>query len=71
MTPDTDPHRIAYRSLMEAAAWLHSIGTAPGDEASVLAGDAQAAATEVMDLIAAYAHLWPDMPAGAPIADPG
>jgi len=56
----SDPHRLAYSALMEAAAWLHSIGTAPGDEDSVLSGDALAAAGEVQDLIEAYSHLWPE-----------
>lgn len=60
MPTDTDPHRLAFSSLMDAAAWLYSIGMAPGGKDSVLSGDALAAATEVMDLVAAYSHLWPE-----------
>ena len=62
-TDSCDPHRRAYDALMEAAAWLHSIGTAPRDTPnSILHGDALAAAGEVMDLIDAYPHLWPPPP---------
>jgi hypothetical protein len=67
---ETDPHRMALSHIMDAAAWLHSIAAEPGVD-SVLAGDAQAAAVELLDLVEAYSHLWP-MPAdhGPAIADP-
>ena len=68
---DSDPHALAHRHILDAAAWLHSIATTPGAD-DLIAHDAQRAAGELLDLIEAYPHLWP-LPGcnGPAIADPG
>jgi hypothetical protein len=67
---DSDPHALAHRHILDAAAWLHSIAVNPCAD-DVIGHDAARAATELLDVIAAYPHLWPAPPDGGPtIADP-